>query len=133
MATNTHSAPLGASNTPASTDTIQGNHPDAVILAAFNAYAQGRKAIWDATDDEAVQLWNAVDAADQTVYELPATTPAGIMAKLWLGLIHSTEDAGPDEAAVHNDIGWFEAQGDQIDWGVRHIVSAIRALKTMEA
>lgn len=119
-------------------------NPDAGILAAFahwQALSAERKVLAEtgnyAADDplftiEERALWGIIDAAATAVHDLPATTPAGVACKLWIVIPRSTDYPEAEAAAFNADLGWFEAQGNALDWSLRCIVSALVALKSME-
>jgi hypothetical protein len=141
MADLPNSAPIGASKTDdpllTGTDSDRDNRPDAVILAAFERYQQGHLALQGIPDKQApgqaftegeTRLWAIIDAADVEVQATPATTPAGIASKLWIALVHCTQEWDIEQAAIHRNLTWCEAQGDKLDWHVRLLVSALRDL-----
>ena len=119
--------------------------PDSAILAAFarwQALHAERKVLPETgnfADDDKVYtveertLWNAIDVAETAVHDLPAVTPAGIACKLWISIPHITDFPEPEAAAFLADLDWFEAQSDSLNWDLRCIVSALVALKAMEA
>jgi hypothetical protein len=78
-------------------------------------------------------VWKAIDQAENEVHDLPAATPAGVARKLWIAIPHLTPDAESEAAAFRADLDWFVGQGEALDWDLRRIVSALVALKSMEA
>lgn len=78
-------------------------------------------------------LWDAIDRLENQVFDLPATTLAGVACKLWIAIPHNDVSPEEEEAAFRADLDWFVAQGDATDWTLRCIVNALVCLKTMEA
>lgn len=145
MADTALSAALPARNTTAPTNPVTESNRDARILAAFTHWQSlqaERRALPDTGNyDDADELftieerafWDKIDSAEIEVHDLPATTPAGVACKLWIAIPHNATDAEPEAAAFRADLAWFEAQGEHLDWNLRCIVSALIALKSMEA
>lgn len=138
-----HAPSMGAPNrAPFAT----GNSPtsdDGTILAAFKRF-QDAHAAYDATPDvppesdetytpEQNRLWNLIDRADDEVGKLLAHTPQGVACKLWLAIIHISDDPEAERAAIRADLSWFEQRGEALDWNQRLIVTALRSLTDMTA
>ena len=113
---------------------------DAPILTAFARYRSAR-ATYDAlpfsevdgeayTFDEMAAL-ASMDAAEGDIIRIPATTPQGVEAKLWLALLHGQSSHADCRAAATGDLAHFQAKADALDWSVRLVVSAIASLRAM--
>lgn len=143
MADTALSAALPARNTTAPTNpTIESNR-DACVLEAFALWQRlhadrcALPNILDQTETGYVvgerALWDAIDRLETQIHDLPAITPADVACKLWVAIPHIAGERDEEEAAFRADLDWFVAQGDATDWNLRCIVSALVALKTMEA
>lgn len=122
-----------ASKSPAS-------HPDADILAAW-----GRRSVASAiysglpfsdcpntayTPEEQAQV-EIMDAAEEAIRAVAATTPRGVEIQLWTALVHieQTQDA---EAAINiMDLDWFLMDEERFDWPVRLILAALKSLRAI--
>lgn len=138
-----HALSTGA---PTRAPSVPGSSPisdDAAILAAFKRFQEAHAA-YDATPDvppesnetytpEQNRLWNLIDRADDEVGKLQAHTPQGVACKLWLAIIHISDDPEAERAAIRADLSWFEQQGDALDWNQRLIVTALRSLTGIAA
>ncbi|MCC6828281.1 MAG: hypothetical protein IT550_08645 [Novosphingobium sp.] len=147
MAKTAHSAPSCACNpaTPAikTPESNRDMHPDHTILAAFKRFQDGHVALeadpGDRPEPGSVYtathqaIWNEIDAAEIVIEETRAHTPQGVACKLWLAMIHTSDDAEVEQATIQADLSWFEQQGDALDWNLRLIVSALRSLTSVAA
>lgn len=109
---------------------------DEALLHAFRQWRElhaQRNALPETACDEEAALWNVIDRVETKVHDLPATTPAGVACKLWIAIPHNDSSHEEEAAAFRADLDWFVARGDATDWSLRCIVSALVALKTMEA
>lgn len=86
------------------------------------------------TDDKEIpqerKAWDAIKQAEVVIAETPATTPAGIEAKLWIS-IEAPLDAQENKAVMFGDLDALESIWDRLDAETRTILSAIRDLRTM--
>lgn len=85
-------APVASAAAPASAT----RNPDARLLAAFEEYCAAFRELRAApetnTDQEDEVFYVRMDAASDIMMSEPAHTPAGIAAKLWVGLSHTCSD-----------------------------------------
>lgn len=137
MADTTHSVGIPARKSSVPLIQCTDSNQDAPILAAFAQWQAALVALnsrdlagMDFATEQA--CWKPIDLADTQVHDLPALTPAGVACKLYIALFHNSSDAEVQAAAIRADLAWLVAQGDQIDWELRVIVSALVALKSME-
>lgn len=90
-------------------------NPDARLLAAFDTYCVAFRELRDApitnTDRDNDPFYARMDAASDTMLREPAYTPAGIAAKLWVGVHHTWHEPMIDAAIL----GERELTADDID------------------
>lgn len=133
-----HALSTGAPTCAPSARSNSRTHDDTSILAAFKRFQDAHAALQLVADDKPEppqtmtpkqeRLWNEIDWAGDEVGRTPASTPEGIVAKLWLASFHSTTIPNVWDAAARADFKWFDEQGDNIEWQTRLIVEAIRSL-----
>ncbi len=111
--------------------------PDSSILDAWATCLAARDAIGalpeQHTTDDQVEVeaahWSRCDQAEKVILETPATTPAGVAAKLRVALLHSLNEPEQEDAIRRGDFGGMDMT--RMDWGDRFVVSAIRSLEAM--
>lgn len=93
-------APVASAAAPASAT----RNPDARLLAAFEEYCAAFRELRAApetnTDQEDEVFYARMDAASDFMLREPAHTPAGVAAKLWVGLSHSWSEPAFDAAML---------------------------------
>lgn len=145
MADTAHSAGIPARKVSVPTIKRGDSNRDAKLLAAFARWKDAhavRVALPETgemsqenphtTVAEQAQ-WALIEQAELEILSLPATTPAGIASKLWLAVAHDATLRDPSDAGFRADLDYFVANTAGLDWNVLCIVSAIAALKSMEA
>lgn len=84
---------------------IDCEHPDAVIIRAWNkrqealAEVESRCRYYD-VDDSGLELFNTLDDG---IPDLPATTPLGLLPKLWIAMAAAGSGIGSDEGRAQSD------------------------------
>lgn len=123
---------LAAAPVAAAEATVVDHNPDARLLAAFNEYCAAfrelRAAPLTNTDQEDEVFYARMDAASGIMLREPAHTPAGVAAKLWVGLSHSWSEPAFDAAML----GEREMTADDeaaLDYYQRLIWSALTDLQ----
>lgn len=111
---------------------------DAFLMASFASYMAARRKVdavpadGSAPDDEAAG-WAAADNAEKMMLSLPASSPQGAQAKLWLALLHSVDDRAVERLVLAQDLKALQAMGDQLELNARLMIDAIAALEGMAA
>lgn len=118
--------------------------PDRAIVAAWDrraaAYARynalpiaERVEAPDYLSPEERAEWAIIDEAEAIIQATIAATPQGVACQVWTALHHSVTGR-EDDAALHRaDLAALEARGEDLDWNVRLLLTALRSLKSMEA
>ncbi|NML95458.1 hypothetical protein [Novosphingobium olei] len=114
------------------------HNPDRAIVDAWNVVGVTDRRLRQAfaehghqlPDSLEIELTTTMDAAEHTIHDVPATTLAGVEAKLWLALTHMA-DAGDQLAAVfRSDLAALDSP--DTDWHLSLIVSAIKSIRAMQ-
>lgn len=127
---------LAAAPVAAAEATAVDHNPDARLLAAFDEYCAAFRELRAApeanTDQEDEVFYARMDAASDIMMSEPAHTPAGIAAKLWVGLSHTCSDPAIDAAML----GERELTADDeaaLDYYQRLIWSALKDARRQAA
>jgi hypothetical protein len=113
---------------------------DTAILTAWEAFKAAHIDM-DQMDDELlgtetkeeIAIWERVDAAEQIIFETPATSPQGIKCKLLVALYHKLSQRVDSQALLAGLFEALEAKERGMDWPERLLFSAIQSLRAMEA
>ncbi|HEX8388247.1 MAG TPA: hypothetical protein VF636_04455 [Sphingomonas sp.] len=119
---------------------VPDDSPDAELLTAWNdrqmALAmieeRGRFFSGERHSPGAAKMF---EEADMLVYKLPAETPAGILAKLWValsfggGLVATEEDRAETDAIRRADLAEVETFADTLDCDQEIVFGVIRNLE----
>lgn len=113
---------------------------DTAIIAAWEAFKAAHIDL-DQMDDELlgtetkeeIAIWERVDAAEQIIFETPATSPQGIKCKLMVTLYHKLTQRVDSQALLAGLFEALEAKERGMEWPDRMILSAILSLRMMEA
>ena len=112
---------------------------DAAITAAWDrreaAFAAARAmpddpATGGNTDEQEAQ-WAIIDEAEAEMVASTATTARGAEIQLWCAAVYQFDDAEDEAPCYRGDLAHFTAQGDNLDWKDRLLVSALRSLRAM--
>src|SRR5690242_8287088 len=110
---------------------------DSTLLAAWAEYKRLQTINYSVEDfpaggfDTEDAFYAARDVTEIAIEQARATTIPGIVAKLWLGLLHTDQDRDFDRAASCGDVASIFAGYDDLDWDKKLIVGAIRDLEAM--
>jgi hypothetical protein len=104
-------------------------HPDAELLAAYERWRAGHRAVRegkDQTEAEITALYEVIDGAVADALRAPARTRDGLLAKLRMGF-HAVagERRALDEASLRGE----ELDEVTLDDGMRLLVQAIKDLE----
>ena len=114
---------------------------DAAIIAAWDRRAAALANLQELPDNprgdgetpERHAQWAIVDVAEAEICTSVAATPRGAEIQLWCAAVYQF-DAAEDEGPCYlGDLDYFTAQGDQLDWKDKLLISAIRSLRAMQA
>lgn len=114
--------------------------PDAGLLAAFNqrlqllAEMESVCRYYDASDETPAKMI-VFDALENSIPKMPARTPQGVMAKLWIALAHTGPFCANDEIRAESDtirrcdFEEVEAFEERLDFDQQIIFRAIRDIR----
>jgi hypothetical protein len=111
-------------------------NPDTAILEAAqrikSAHADMAGMI-QLPDPEAAAFWNMIDADEQLIASVIATTPQGVAAQVWASLSHGLTDRRHNAAADRHDLAYFTPEVERdLDWSDNLLLAALRSLTAME-
>jgi hypothetical protein len=111
---------------------------DAFLMASFASYMAARQKVDSVpadgpTSDDEKAGWAAADEAERVMVSLPASSPQGAQAKLWLALLHTVDDRAVERLVLAQDLKALQAMSEQLELSARLMIDAVAALEGMAA
>lgn len=75
--------------------------------------------------------WDIIDAAELVIYNAVASTPRGAELQLWAAVNNTLTERDACAAALRQDLAWFDANGEGLDWTERNLISVLRSLRAI--